>query len=506
MLRYLLTLKLVLVSMALWAQFDKDYTPITYTGTIPPEFLENARSKSEAEIAANDKQVLSKKQGKEFYVVQNYSLSSLFTSGVVYFNDELTAYVNKVADKLLADQPEIRSQVRFYVTRSQVPNAFAWRDGSLFINIGLINYLENEAQLAFIMSHEIDHYLEEHALLRYKKNKDFEKDIFKRKNEEESIIKLLKYSRENELDADAGGFDIYLRSGYDPREALKALELLGFMDDDKYKGELDLITLLSTEEQKVDSSWLCNDLEVAVNTATDSRDNRKKRERNTVKHQYETSEDDDDDDDQEDLAEEEDDEDLDPFSTHPSVKKRTKEMTELLSKLTDTTGAVYLVGKADFERVKTIVSFEVINEYLKDADYFRSLYEAWQLQKWYPENLFLKETIATNLFWISYYFDLKSIDELMEDYEQYEGQAYGKFLCFFDYMDDDDMLDLSTAYLEQLHEENSTSDVITIAFARTLQMNRKKRDAKKIYKDFDEQYPDSDHVGFAKSMNKRKKL
>lgn len=497
----------MLISMALWAQFEMDYTPITYTGTIPPEFLENARTKSDAEIAANDKEVLSKKQGKEFYVVQNYSLSSLFTSGVIYFNDDLTAYVNKVADKLLAKQPDIRSQVRFYVTRSQVPNAFAWRDGSLFINIGLLNYLENEAQLAFIMSHEIEHYLAEHALLRYKKNKDVEKDIFKKKDEEESIMKVLKYSRENELAADDGGLGIFLKSDYDPREAIKALEMLGLMDDDKYSQELDLIALLSTEAEKVDSSWICNDLELKEDREDDDeKERRRKRERNTVKHQYEESDDDDDDDDYDDLAEEEEDEDLDPFSTHPSIKKRVREMTEAVAKLSDTTGATYLVGKADFDKAKSIVSFEVINEYRKDADYFRSLYEAWQLQKQYPDNLFLKETIARNLFWISYYFDLRSIDELMDDYEQYEGQAYGKFLCFFDYMDDDDMLDITTAYLEQLHLDNATSDDIAIAFARTLQMNKKKRDAKKIYKDFEDEYPDSKHAGFAKSMNNRKKL
>lgn len=505
MLKPIFTVKLLLISVALWAQFNTDYTPITYTGTVPAAFLESAKAKSDAEIAANDKEVLSKKQGKEFYVVQNYALSSLFTSGVIYFNDELTAYVNKVADKLLANQPEIRSKVNFYVTRSQVPNAFAWRDGSLFINIGLLNYLENEAQLAFIMSHEIEHFLAEHALLRYKKNKDIEKDIFKRKDEEESIMKMLKYSRENELDADEGGFSIYLKSDYDPREAVRALELLGMMDDDKYADQLDLIALLSTEAMQVDSSWICTDEEVELDTEKDSK-RKKRRDRNTVKHQYEESDDEDEEEEYEDMAEEEDDEDLDPFSTHPSVKKRTKEMTEAISKLSDTTGATYLVGEAEFKKIKNIVSFEIVNEYRKDADYFRSLYEALQLQKQYPDNLFLKETIARNLFWISYYFDLKSIDELMEDYEQYEGQAYGRFLCFFDYMDDDDMIDLSMAYLDQLHKENPESDDIAIALARTMQLNKKKRDAKDIYKDFEKEYPDSKHGGFAKSMKNRKKL
>lgn len=504
MLRYLLTIKLLLVSMALWAQFNKDYTPISYTGSIPPEFLESAKDKSEAEIAANDKEVLSKKQGKEFYVVQNYSLSNLFTSGVIYFNDDLTSYVNKVADKLLANQPDIRKKVNFYVTRSQVPNAFAWRDGSLFINIGLLNYLENEAQLAFIMSHEIEHYLAEHALLRYKKNKDIEKDIFKRKDEEESVMKMLKYSRENELDADEGGLSIFLRSDYDPREAIRALELLGEMDDDKYSDQLDLIALLSTEAMAVDSSWICEIEEEDEEDVSDKRNGRKRRrDRNTVRHQYEES---DDDDDYEDMAEEEDDEDLDPFSTHPSVKKRTKEMVKAISEMSDTTGAIYLLGETEFKRIKDVVSFEIVNEYRKDADYFRSLYEAWQLQKQYPDNLFLKETIARNLFWISYYFDLRSIDELMEDYEQYEGQAYGRFLCFFDYMDDDDMIDLSMAYLEQMHKENPDSDDIAIALARTMQLNRKKRDAKDLYKEFEKEYPDSKHGGFAKSMQNRKKL
>lgn len=514
----------LLLPAILWAQFDKDYTPIKYTGTIPAEFLEKTREKTESEIKSN-KEDLGKKQSKEFYVVQNYSLQSVFQSGVVYFNDEITQYVNDVADKLLAHNPELRKQVRFYVTRSQVPNAFAWRDGSIFINIGLLRYLENEAQLAYIMAHEVQHYLKEHALMQFKKEKDLE-SVFSKQSEMDAFMAKMKYSREHELEADAEGFELYSKSGYKLSEASKALGILKIVDGDFYSDSLNLLEVFSTETFKVDSSWLCTDEEL-VDLADvgyessrrgreaddNARGSGKSRTRNTVSDQYETAEDreEEEEDDEEleedidDTLDEDDDEDS-KYSTHPSLTKRLKELDKMFAEKGGDAGEHYLVSESRFNRMRQVVTFEVVNEYLKDAAYFRSLYESLQLQKQYPENEFLSEVTSQSLFWIAYFFDLNSVDEIMDDYEQYSGQEFGTLLCFFDYIEEDDMIDLATAYLNACHEKFPDNGTIEVTLARLLPLNKKSKDAKDIYKDYAKKHPDSVHKNFTEAMKKRKKL
>lgn len=505
-----------IMPLALWAQFDTDYTPIKYTGSIPAEFLENTREKTEAEIESDNE--LKKKQKKEFYVVQNYSLSSVFQSGIVYFNDEITQYVNDVADKLLAHNPEIRQQVRFYVTRSQVPNAFAWRDGSIFINIGLLRYLENEAQLAYILAHEVQHYLNDHAMLQFKKEKDLE-SVFSRRGEMDALLAKMKYSREHELEADAEGFELYSQSGYKLSEASKALQILKIVDGDYYSDSLNLIQVFSSETFKMDSSWLCTEDELieledygytgAVRTSRDAdreESSSRNRTRNTETDKYETASDRDEEEEEEtDDADEEDDDD-DKYSTHPSLNKRLKQLDTLYAALGGDAGKQYLVSESRFNRMRQVVGFEVINEYLKDAMYFRSLYESLQMQKEYPDNEFLAEVSCQSMFWIAYFFDLNSVNEIMDDYEQYSGQEYGRMLCLFDYMDEDDMIDMATDFVSVSHEKYPDNATIEIILARLLPINRKSRDAKDLYKSYGKKYPDSEHKNFADAMKKRKKL
>lgn len=85
-------------------------------------------------------------------------------------NLQVNAYVNKVGNRvsprylrdLPADDPN-RILFRFYVVEDRSANAVAFPDGSVFVNTGLLERLENEAQLAVVIGHEIAHVTNEHA-------------------------------------------------------------------------------------------------------------------------------------------------------------------------------------------------------------------------------------------------------------------------------------------------------------------------------------------------------
>lgn len=86
----------------------------------------------------------------------------------------LQRYVNLIGNKIIPfyiqgipqDVPE-KLNIRFYVLDNPLYNAFSLPNGMIFINSGLLSQLDNEAQLAAILGHEITHIIYKHAKERY---------------------------------------------------------------------------------------------------------------------------------------------------------------------------------------------------------------------------------------------------------------------------------------------------------------------------------------------------
>ncbi|MEM0961119.1 MAG: M48 family metalloprotease [Bacteroidota bacterium] len=90
----------------------------------------------------------------------------------LYDDPALTAYVNRIAEDVLAtsaySDPNTPAEIRstpftFRVLDSPVVNAFALPGGFIYVTRGLLSYLENEAQLAVVLGHEVGHVLGRHS-------------------------------------------------------------------------------------------------------------------------------------------------------------------------------------------------------------------------------------------------------------------------------------------------------------------------------------------------------
>src|SRR2546428_829920 len=83
-----------------------------------------------------------------------------------YDDPLLEEYLAKIGDKLTSD--EVRAAggpgFRFGVMRDPTLNAFAMPNGRIYIHTGLLSRLDNEAQLAMIVGHEMTHVTNRHAL------------------------------------------------------------------------------------------------------------------------------------------------------------------------------------------------------------------------------------------------------------------------------------------------------------------------------------------------------
>lgn len=160
----------------------------------------------------------------------------------VYQDDELSRYIRDLGNTLLEqsaigseDAPEIYrdTEFTFRLLDSPVVNAFALPGGYVYVTRGLLAHLENEAQLAVVIGHEITHVEARHAskqaltqqlgqigLLagavigeQIAENKQLARDMVSLSGDLFQVA-FLKYGRDAERESDEHGVEYAAKAGY----------------------------------------------------------------------------------------------------------------------------------------------------------------------------------------------------------------------------------------------------------------------------------------------------
>ena len=191
-------------------------------------------SVNEALLAGDDEIVLWQRAREEQAVIDN--------SGWLYRDPEIESYLNEVAAKLNAHS--IAPQIRFNIKIINDPslNAFAFPNGVIYVHTGLLARMENEAQLAALLAHEMTHCTHRHTLrvLVSRKNSSGLETAANQPPQPATMFKELAqilgvnrsfsavsgYTREFEAEADRIGLDLMTKAGYDSRQALNLFEHL----------------------------------------------------------------------------------------------------------------------------------------------------------------------------------------------------------------------------------------------------------------------------------------
>lgn len=204
------------------AQDFDNYQPLTCSGSIPKEFTLPSTQKYKAELKKIENKNYKKKEKKDrkqFALESNFVLDDLLQSGLVLFNDPVSNYLNEVAAVLVKADGQFKKPVRVYALRSSRVNAFATDRGTVFVTLGLLAQLENEAQLAYILSHELVHVSEGHTVDLFLEAKDIERRSSRRSvlNEatfDDNLLAKNRYSKELEMEADKKGLALFSKTKY----------------------------------------------------------------------------------------------------------------------------------------------------------------------------------------------------------------------------------------------------------------------------------------------------
>ncbi|MFQ5789507.1 MAG: tetratricopeptide repeat protein [Acidobacteriota bacterium] len=107
---------------------------------------------------------------RDFLTLASKELERL-KEGLVFYEGRLfQEYVNRVGHRLVPDWVD-RDELKFSFSIVDDPdlNAFALPDGTVVIHSGLLAVLENEAQLAAVLGHEIAHVTHKHGYRGYRR-------------------------------------------------------------------------------------------------------------------------------------------------------------------------------------------------------------------------------------------------------------------------------------------------------------------------------------------------
>lgn len=173
---------------------------------------------------AGDTENLHEKERRLWHEAAGYE-NTIARSGQIYEHARATKYLQGVMDGLY---PEFKGKIPVRIYDSTQLNAFAMPNGSIYINIGMLARVENEAQLAAVLGHEAVHFIEKHSFQQRVSTKNAASFAvsgipFASLAAASSISG---FSRELEREADAMGYQRLVKAGYDPREAHKVFQYL----------------------------------------------------------------------------------------------------------------------------------------------------------------------------------------------------------------------------------------------------------------------------------------
>lgn len=446
------------------AQYSEDYVEIKSKGAIPFDYLNFVRGESRVNIRNTEK--LTKDEREDFRYATNDALREIFANGNIYFNDPLTDYVRLIGHNLTANT-DFEDKIEFYVSKSSELNATSWQTGTIIVNIGLLSQLENEAQLAFVLAHEIAHFKHQHPYKQYAQYVKSNRDV-KSSELAKQFSQDIDYNLIYELEADSIALKTVQKFGYDLDEIPNALRLLLHFEP---KVIPDFTTFFSSDIYELKPTQLCSYQEYI---------NFKRSSTYSVGH----------------------------FS-NDHVQTRLKS----INKIIDSDNPVLFAHRTIkdgrftydrdlFDNAKNMAHFEVVYQSFLNADYLRSTFEALTLLHRFPNNEYLKTKVAENLFYINYYNQKGILNKIYFDSGKIQDDDFAKLYCLINNLPKADLEQLIYGFIQKSYLSHPKNETILITMAKFVEQTKSIKEALPFYQKYVKLFPSGKHYVEAKRKSK----
>lgn len=163
---------------------------------------------------------------------------------------QLQSYVSAIGMKMATASERPNLPWEFHVVNDASVNAFALPGGFIFVTRGLLTYINDEAELATVVGHEIGHVTNRHSVQQMSKAQIATLGLGLGSVLSSSVaqyaglasqglqVLFLKYSRDAESQADVAGFRYALGQNYDVREMASVFHTLDRVGEASGGGKL----------------------------------------------------------------------------------------------------------------------------------------------------------------------------------------------------------------------------------------------------------------------------
>jgi predicted Zn-dependent protease len=315
-----------------------NYKTLLSAGSIPEDFSLSTYQKIERDIRV-DRPELATSLRRKFYTGIHSAIDDILHSEVCVFGDPVSLYIKDIAQNLLKDDPQTFGELRFYTLKSNETNAFSTDQGIIFVTTGLISQVSSEAQIAYVLAHEIAHYKRKHVLERFK-----QKTVLKNAN----YYELSTYSKERELEADSDAIELYKKAGYSEELIEPTFDVL-------------MYSYLPFDEVKIPENFFNTNQFYMPNFKFP-----KESFAITAEENYNDSK-----------------------SSHPNISKRKKQVIEVLEKGNGWKGNANVLGADRFAEIRNIARFESVRNSILSLDLTNALYSIFVLERDFPKSVYL---------------------------------------------------------------------------------------------------------------------
>lgn len=403
-----------------------------------------------------------KKYIRDIYKERYDYIKSCFDNGAIISDQAAVAYLNTMVQQILTGNPFLQSKnPRVLLFKAWWPNASSMGEGTILCNIGLMYKVRNEAQLVFVLCHEMAHLWLDHGNKNIEKyvntvyDDEFQKELkqiskmqYEKNRRLDELEKGIafnsrRHSRAKESEADSMAIELMKNTPYSLEEAKSALAMLDSIDNDKYDIEPPLRKYFNHPSFPFRDSWMKEE-ESFFGGATLQEPDKKI---------------------------------VDSLKTHPDCSKRVGMVTPLIAR-TVAKGQAANLQATELERWQKAYDYEVI-AYTFERKYLSlSLYYALQTIEKYPNDPWLLAIIGNCLnrmfeaqkkHELSRYIDLPS---------PYQEKKYNDFLRFIQNLSLSDIASLNYYFLESYKEKSLGNEDFVYALIRSKE-NAGKPDEKK---------------------------
>ncbi|MCR9174146.1 MAG: M48 family metallopeptidase [bacterium] len=331
-----------------------NYSPLQSRGEVPSMFIGKVHERLSERQREEQAIIVDEIEQALFAENIEYGIDRLLNSGLITYGDPISLYVNDVAQILLQDNTELKNELQFFTVRSNAVNAFSTHQGIIFVTTGLMAQLSCEADLAFILAHEIVHYQKSHVVKSFVHSRSVDFD-------EDWLLQMSTYSQDQEFEADEKAITIYQNAGYDKSKLTSAFDVLKFSH-------------LPFDEIKVPFSYFSKDGLFIPESKYPNDD-------------YEIEANDTD----------------DEYSSHPGVSKRIKRVKSKSQNHGNWGDKVNTLGDSRFQEVRDIARYEWPRNNILSGNFSEAIYSIYLLEQERPNSMYLQRLKAQTWLALSNY-------------------------------------------------------------------------------------------------------